>query len=91
MKRYKSLILILLTAFTAAPGCESFLGENPETLMTSNQLYASEEGFQLGLNGLYASARKEREGYGYTDSFGATGLYALMNMAGTDNYVTKIF
>ena len=86
MKRYKSLILILLTALTAAPGCESFLGENPETLMTSNQLYASEEGFQLGLNGLYASARKEREGYGYTDSFGATGLYALMNMAGTDNY-----
>ena len=54
--------------------------------MTSNQLYASEDGFQLGLNGLYASARKEREGYGYTDSFGATGLYALMNMAGTDNY-----
>lgn len=86
MKRYKSLILILLTALAAAPGCESFLGENPETLMTSNQLYASEEGFQLGLNGLYASARKEREGYGYTDSFGATGLYALMNMAGTDNY-----
>ena len=86
MKNYKSLILTLLTALAIAPGCESFLIENPETLMTSNQLYASEEGFQLGLNGLYASARKEREGYGYTDSFGATGLYALMNMAGTDNY-----
>lgn len=86
MKRSKSFILILLTAIMAAPGCESFLEEHPETLMTSNQLYASEEGFQLGLNGLYASARKEREGYGYTDSFGATGLYALMNMAGTDNY-----
>ena len=86
MKRYKSFIIILLTILVAAPGCESFLDENPETLMTSNQLYASEDGFQLGLNGLYASARKEREGYGYTDSFGATGLYALMNMAGTDNY-----
>ena len=86
MKRYKSFIIILLTILAAAPGCESFLDENPETLMTSNQLYASEDGFQLGLNGLYASARKEREGYGYTDSFGATGLYALMNIAGTDNY-----
>lgn len=68
-------------------GCSGdLLDEHPETLLTPDQVYASEAGFELGLNGLYSLARQEREGYGYTDSFGATGLYALMNIGGTDNY-----
>lgn len=62
------------------------LDEHPETLLTADQIYSTQEGFELGLNGLYSLARQEREGYGYTDSFGATGLYALMNIGGTDNY-----
>lgn len=71
--------------FTA--GCSGdLLTEHPETQLTADQVYSTEEGFELGLNGLYSLARQEREGYGYTDSFGATGLYALMNIGGTDNY-----
>ncbi len=78
---------LLVAGVLLAAGCSGdLLEEHPETLYTPDRVYASEAGFELGLNGLYALARQEREGYGYTDSFGATGLYALMNIGGTDNY-----
>lgn len=82
------LVQVLLAAgMLFAAGCSGdLLEEHPETQLTSGQVYTSEEGFELGLNGLYSLARQEREGYGFTDSFGATGLYALMNIGGTDNY-----
>lgn len=86
MKRILNVLgaILLLPAFV---GCsESLLDEKPETFLTSDQVYSTEAGFELGLNGLYSLVRHEREGYGYTDSFGATGLYALMYMGGTDNY-----
>lgn len=79
---------VLLTAGAlCGTGCSGdLLEEHPQTQLTPDQVYSSEEGFELGLNGLYSLARQEREGYGYTDSFGATGLYALMNIGGTDNF-----
>ncbi len=86
--KLRFIVPILFTAGATFPaGCSGdLLNEHPETLLTSDQVYTSEAGFELGLNGLYSLARQEREGYGYTDSFGATGLYALMNIGGTDNY-----
>lgn len=87
-KPIRSIASIL--AFAGAvffAGCSGdLLDEHPETLLTPDQVYTTEAGFELGINGLYSLARQEREGYGYTDSFGATGLYALMNIGGTDNY-----
>lgn len=86
--RHRLLMPILMAAgLLLSAGCSGdLLEEHPETQLTPDQVYTSEEGFELGLNGLYSLARQEREGYGYTDSFGATGLYALINIGGTDNY-----
>lgn len=84
--RFIASILTVAGAVLSAGCSGDLLNEHPETLLTSDQVYTSESGFKLGLNGLYSLARQEREGYGYTDSFGATGLYALMNIGGTDNY-----
>lgn len=76
--------MMLFSLVTSCSG--DLLNESPETEYTPDQIYSSETGFEAGLNGLYSLARKEREGSRYTDSFGGTGLYALMNMAGTDNF-----
>lgn len=85
--KYRFIASILATGTLLAAGCSGdLLDEHPETLLTPDQVYTTEAGFELGINGLYSLARQEREGYGYTDSFGATGLYALMNIGGTDNY-----
>ncbi len=78
---------MVIAAIPFFSACVSdWLEENPKTEMTADQLYTNESGFELGLNGLYALVRGEREGYGYTDSFGATGLRALIYIGGTDNY-----
>ena len=81
------IILVVIAGFMTFSGCSSeLLNEHPDTFLTADQLYNSQPGFESGLNGLYALVRQEREGYGNTDSFGETGLRALMNMAGTDVY-----
>lgn len=85
--KYRFIASILAAGALLSAGCSGdLLDEHPETLLTPDQVYTTEAGFELGINGLYSLARQEREGYGYTDSFGATGLYALMNIGGTDNY-----
>jgi hypothetical protein len=79
------IILVVIAGFMTFSGCSSeLLNEHPDTFLTADQLYNSQSGFESGLNGLYALVRQEREGYGNTDSFGETGLRALMNMGGTD-------
>jgi starch-binding outer membrane protein, SusD/RagB family len=82
-----TIILVVIASIMTFSGCSSdLLVEHPDTFITADQLYTSQSGFESGLNGLYALVRKEREGYGLTDSFGETGLRALMNMGGTDEY-----
>ena len=86
MKRILYTISVIAAALLL-PGCSSkWLDEDPKADMTADKLYTSESGFEQGLNGLYSLVRGEREGYGYTDAFGATGLRALMYIGGTDNY-----
>ena len=87
MKQLIATILTLTVALLSLASCsESRLEEMPKTEMTAENIYVNEAGFELGLNGLYSLVRCEREGYGFTDSFGATGLRALMYIGGTDNY-----
>lgn len=82
-----NLVIVVIAGLISFTGCsDSLLDEKPETFLTADQLYNSQSGFESGLNGLYALVRQEREGYGNTDSFGETGLRALMSMAGTDVY-----
>ena len=88
MKMKRIIYTVLMASMLGIwSGCSSdMLVEHPDAILTSDQVYTNEEGFESGLNGLYSLARQEREGYGYTDSFGATGLYALMYLGGTDMY-----
>ncbi len=86
MKKIIQFFVVIAGLMTFSACSSSLLDEHPDTFLTADQLYNSQSGFESGLNGLYALARQEREGYGNTDSFGETGLRALMNMAGTDVY-----
>lgn len=74
------LIILMLLA-----GCsEDILDEQPPHIITAESLYKDLEGFETGLNGLYALVKKEREGRS-----GANALRADMFMNGTDNVCTN--
>jgi len=84
MKKIGTIFSVIAVTITLSGCSADRLEEHPDSFLTADQLYASESGFESGLNGLYALARQEREGYSNTASFGDTGLRALMNMSGTD-------
>ena len=86
MKKIVALFGFVAALLAMVSCSEKMLEEMPKTEMTAENLYVDEVGFELGLNGLYSLVRCEREGYGHTDSFGDTGLRALMYTGGTDNY-----
>lgn len=80
--KYYIFSFFLFLLFT---GCsEKWLEENPPHLITTETLYSSYDGFQTGLNGLYASVREERQGWSNPNY-----LRADMFMNGTDNMVTN--
>ncbi|MFC2081529.1 RagB/SusD family nutrient uptake outer membrane protein, partial [Bacteroidota bacterium] len=57
-KIYPSILIVLLLS-----GCsEDILLENPPHIQTAETIYTNLDGFESGLNGLYALVRKEREG-----------------------------
>jgi len=63
MKRLNILIplSLLLLLFTGACNDTEFLEEDPRDRLTSENLFKSPEGFENGLNALYALVRQERE------------------------------
>ncbi|PID92022.1 MAG: RagB/SusD family nutrient uptake outer membrane protein [Bacteroidetes bacterium] len=63
---------------------EEYLEESPPHLITAETLYTNYDGFEAGLNGLYALARKERQGRSASNY-----LLADMMMNGTDNLLTN--
>ncbi len=74
-------LIILLTA------CSSdFLDQSTPHIVAPDNLYTNEEGFDAGLNGLYALARAERGGVPTSGSSlgGGNNLTAAMMMGGTD-------
>jgi len=67
---------MLLIVFS---GCsESLLIEEPVSIMSAESLYKNLEGFDAGLNGLYATVQKER------DNDGSDGTFLDFTMLGTD-------
>ncbi|MBC7654219.1 MAG: RagB/SusD family nutrient uptake outer membrane protein, partial [Oligoflexus sp.] len=56
-------ISFLLVLIVLQFGCKrTFLDEKPLGIIAADNLYVSKEGFQAGLNGLYALWRQERRG-----------------------------
>jgi len=75
-------IISIACIFIILTGCDdllnnSSLNENPPHLITSQSLYTTLDGFQLGINGLYSKARDEHRSPVRTSMF----------MLGTDNKV----
>lgn len=82
--RLSNIYILLLTIISIVliSGCsDKWLEEKPPHLITTETLYSSYEGFETGLNGLYALVRGEREG---TEG-SSEALRAELIMNGTDN------
>lgn len=80
--KYSIAFISALLIFSACS--EEWLEEKPPHLITTESLYSSLEGFETGLNGLYALVREEREGRS-----GTNYLRADVFLNGTDNMVTN--
>lgn len=79
---YFIIEVIVLTSFL---GCsEDLLNEKPPHLISTESLYTSLNGFEAGLNGLYATLRLEKRAF-YGDDEIRAGIY----LAGTDNLVVN--
>jgi hypothetical protein len=85
MKRIVNILLIFLLTLTSISCSEEILKETPPTFTTADVLYTNLNGFEAGLNGLYAQARLERDGLSYTTGFGQIDLRAAIYLVGTDN------
>lgn len=93
MKNINYILSILAVSFIFWGCSESILDEQPPHIITAESLYKNLEGFEAGLNGLYAKVRMEREGrpkinettglFEETDRSN-NGLRAEMFMNGTD-------
>jgi len=82
----KKLIFILsgISILIFVISCkDSWLEEYPPHLVTTETLFTNLEGFESGLNGLYALVRGEREG----KDGSSENLRADISMLGTDNIV----
>jgi len=76
---------IAICSVLLAWGCsDKWLEEQPPHLITTESLYTTYDGFETGLNGLYALVREEREGRD-----GTNFLRADVFLNGTDNMVTN--
>src|SRR5687767_14830016 len=84
MKKLKIILLFALPGFLI--GCSKHkLDELPPHFITADLLYSTAEGFEAGVNGLYAQISQERNGLNYTNGFGTIDLAATIYTAGTDN------
>lgn len=80
-KLYTKIGLVLLWMTLVMGGCSTdLLNEEPPHLIVSETLYTTLDGFEAGLNGLYALTRWEREGRS-SDNF----LRSDLATTGTDN------
>jgi len=76
-----TIIYLVSSLILALGGCsEDILTEAPPHIMTAETIYTTPDGFEAGLNGLYALARREREGLTSQST-----LIATLMMTGTDN------
>ncbi|MCG8389379.1 MAG: RagB/SusD family nutrient uptake outer membrane protein, partial [Cytophagales bacterium] len=81
--RTVSLLFLLAVPLSCS---EDFLDQELPHLVSADDLYIDENGFEIGLNGLYALARTERSGITSTNNptGSSNNLMSSMMMAGTD-------
>ena len=91
MKNYLNLnkkgnIVLMLILFTFFSCSEDFLDQETRDFIAPDNLYVDEQGFDAGLNALYALARAERAGVPTSStSIGTSNnLTASMMIGGTD-------
>ncbi|MEM7370106.1 MAG: RagB/SusD family nutrient uptake outer membrane protein [Bacteroidota bacterium] len=83
MKPIHSYIFLLILGLIILAGCrDDFLDELPPHIISPESLYQNAEGFQAGLNGLYALVRQERSGRRRGSS---NDLMISAAIIGTDN------
>lgn len=87
-KNKYTLFVGVMLALNLTSCSNDLLNENPEHIYTADGLYTSLDGYEKGLNGLYAEVRKEYEGLGYTGNFGTVDLRNVLYILGTDNMAT---
>lgn len=83
MRIPKKIIFGLFLGLSLAACKKSVLDENPPNILVADNLYASYDGFQNGLNGLYAEVRRSRGGIDYSDP--TNNIMFEMNVIGVDN------
>ena len=89
MKKGKYTLFWGMIVVLGFSSCQNdLLNEEPKHLYTADRLYTSLEGYENGLNGLYAEVRKEFEGMNYTTNFGTVDLRNVLFTVGTDNMAT---
>ena len=75
----------MLAIISLTTACDQdLLNEKPPHIITSETLFTTLDGFETGLNGLYAQVRREKE-----SSIGDHMMMGAMFMTGTDNSVTN--
>jgi starch-binding outer membrane protein, SusD/RagB family len=62
MKNIKYIAAIVLIVLLFVKCSKDYLDEKPPNIITAESLYKDLEGFEIGLNGLYALVRMERQG-----------------------------
>jgi len=62
VRRLGQLCLLTMTAMGVS-SCNTDLTEVPKDIIVADNLYTTPDGFEQGLNALYAQVRKERNGY----------------------------
>lgn len=83
MKKYSFIIYIMLS-FMLLSCSDDILDETPPNLITSETLFIDYEGFDAGINGLYALVRHSSEGLN-----GGSSITSDLFMLGTDNLVSN--
>jgi hypothetical protein len=63
MKKVSQFTIVFLLAILTLGCSEEYLAEDPPDVMSARNLYESKEGFEMGINALYALARIEKKGY----------------------------
>lgn len=71
-------------AIVGLGGCDDLLTESPPNILTVDNLYATAEGFEAGLAGLYELARRQFLGF---NGGGANELRSLFATVGVDNAI----
>lgn len=84
MKIINIYLLLSITVLFTSCNEEDYLEEDPRGVLTSENLYKTEEGFQNGLNALYSLVRQERNAE-------SGRMHGMLWWSSTDNSYNSIY